>query len=233
MSSEECMRTAPRAIRKNGDSVYSWTIMRPPASRGWERLFWSVFGHSRNPMALITESRRFAEVNPSIERLLGYPRDELVGRAVEDLLPDSERPIHESDWQRFLATGAFAGERDLVREDGLTVRFEFAAHTEQVTGRRLVLFVIMHAEVETSVEKRDAAASGSQSLSPREREIVEQIARGESGEEIAARLGLSPETVRTHVRNAKEKLEARNRAQLVAIALAQGLIHDASDEPGY
>ena len=91
-----------------------------------------------------------------------------------------------------------------MREDGLTVSFEFAAHTEQVTGRRLVLFVVMHAEVETSVEKRDDVASGSQSLSRREREIVEQVARGESGEEIAARLGLSPETVRTHVRNAKE-----------------------------
>ena len=207
--------------------------MRPPASWGWQRLFWSVFEQSTNPMALVTESRRFAEVNPSIERLLGYPRDKLVGRAVEDLLPDSEHPILESEWQGFLATGSFAGERDLVREDGLTVSFEFAAHTEQVTGRRLVLFVVMHAEVERSVEKRDDVASGSQSLSPREREIVEQVARGESGEEIAARLGLSPETVRTHVRNAKEKLEARNRAQLVAIALAQGLIHDATDEPGH
>ena len=207
--------------------------MRPPASWGWQRLFWSVFEQSTNPMALVTESRRFAEVNPSFERLLGYPRDDLVGRAVEALLPDSEHPILESEWQGFLATGSFAGERDLVREDGLTVSFEFAAHTEQVTGRRLVLFVVMHAEVERSVEKRDDVASGSQSLSPREREIVEQVARGESGEEIAARLGLSPETVRTHVRNAKEKLEARNRAQLVAIALAQGLIHDATDEPGH
>ena len=192
-----------------------------------------MFEQSTNPMALVTESRRFAEVNPSIERLLGYPRDKLVGRAVEDLLPDSEHPILETEWQRFLGTGAFVGERDLVREDGLTVSFEFAAHTEQVTGRRLVLFVVMHAEVETSVEKRDDVASGSQSLSRREREIVEQVARGESGEEIAARLGLSPETVRTHVRNAKEKLEARNRAQLVAIALAQGLIDDRTDEPGH
>jgi PAS domain S-box-containing protein len=227
------MCTGPRAIRKYGDPVYSWTIMRPPASRGWERLFWSVFEQSTNPMALVTESRRFAEVNPSIERLLGYPRDELVGRAVADLLPDSEHPILESEWQRFLATGSFAGERDLVREDGLNVSFEFAAHTEQVTGRRLVLFVVVHAEVETPVEKLDAANLGSQLLTPREREIVEQIARGESGEEIAVRLGLSPETVRTHVHNAKEKLEARNRAQLVAIALAQGLIHDGTDEPGY
>ena len=83
--------------------------MRPPTSRGWERLFWSVFEQSTNPMALVTERRRFAEVNPSTQRLLGYARDELVGRPVADLLPDSQQPILESEWQGFLATGAFAG----------------------------------------------------------------------------------------------------------------------------
>jgi PAS domain S-box-containing protein len=204
--------------------------MRPPASRGWERLFWSVFEQSTNPMALVTERRRFAEVNPSMQRLLGYPRDELVGRPVADLLPASQHPILESEWQGFLATGAFAGERDLVRGDGLTVRFEFAAHTEQITGRRLVLFVALHAEIESPVDESGDSGTGSQLLSPREREIVEQIARGESGEEIAARLRLSPETVRTHVHNAKEKLGARNRAQLVAITLAQGLIEPTMDD---
>jgi PAS domain S-box-containing protein len=204
--------------------------MRPPTSRGWERLFWSVFEQSTNPMVLVTERRRFAEVNPSMERLLGYARDELVGRPVAELLPDSEHPILESEWQAFLATGAFAGERDLVRGDGLTVSFEFAAQTEQVTGRRLILFVALHAEVESPVGERGDADTGRPSLSPREREIVDQIAWGESGEEIAGRLGLSPETVRTHVHHAKEKLGARNRAQLVAVALAQGLIHPTMDE---
>ena len=117
-----------------------------------------------------------------------------------------------------------------MRGDGLTVRFEFAAQTEQVTGRRLILFVALHAEVESPADERGDADTGRQSLSPREQEIVEQIAWGESGEEIAARLELSPETVRTHVDHAKEKLGARNRAQLVAMALAQGLIHPTMDE---
>jgi DNA-binding NarL/FixJ family response regulator len=61
-------------------------------------------------------------------------------------------------------------------------------------------------------------------LSPREREILDLIARGLRGEDIAAQLSISPETVRTHVRNAMEKLEAHTRAHAVAIALRQGEI---------
>ena len=199
--------------------------MRPSASRGWERLFWSVFEESVNPMALLTERRRFAEVNPAFERLLGYPRDELLGRPVAGLLPEWAHPVLESEWQEFLATGELAGERELVRRDGVTIHFEYAAHTEQVTGRRLALFVALHAEVVDPGEDQHTGA-----LSPREREIVELIARGRSGDEIADQLGISPATVRTHVARAKTKLGARNRAQLVAKALGHGLIHEAPVE---
>ena len=56
-------------------------------------------------------------------------------------------------------------------------------------------------------------------LSDRESEILALLARGLTGEEIAQRLVLSPETVRTHVRNAMGKLEARTRTQAVVMAL--------------
>jgi DNA-binding NarL/FixJ family response regulator len=61
-------------------------------------------------------------------------------------------------------------------------------------------------------------------LSPREREVLDLLAQGLTGESVAARLGLSPETVRTHVRNAMDKLEAHTRVHAVAIALRQGEI---------
>jgi putative two-component system response regulator len=56
-------------------------------------------------------------------------------------------------------------------------------------------------------------------LTAREREIFELLARGLSGEQIAAELFLSPETVRTHVRNGMRKLAARTRVHAVAEAL--------------
>ena len=61
-------------------------------------------------------------------------------------------------------------------------------------------------------------------LSPREREVLDLLAEGLTGEEIAQRLFLSPETIRTHVRNAMDKLEAKTRVHAIAIALRQGEI---------
>src|SRR5204862_7869021 len=56
-------------------------------------------------------------------------------------------------------------------------------------------------------------------LSPREREVLALLARGLTGEQIAERLVLSPETVRTHIRNAREKLGASTRVEAVTMAL--------------
>lgn len=64
-------------------------------------------------------------------------------------------------------------------------------------------------------------------LSGREAEILGLLARGLTGEEIAQRLVLSPETVRTHVRNAMGKLEARTRTEAVVKALERGEIQTA------
>ena len=61
------------------------------------------------------------------------------------------------------------------------------------------------------------------SLTPREREMVTLVAEGKSDDEIAKELHLSPLTVRTHVQRAKMKMDARSRAQLVAIAYQVGL----------
>ena len=61
-------------------------------------------------------------------------------------------------------------------------------------------------------------------LSGREREILAMLADGESNREIAAKLYLSTETVRTHVRNAMRKLDADTRTQAVALAIRQRLI---------
>jgi len=56
-------------------------------------------------------------------------------------------------------------------------------------------------------------------LSRRESEILTMLAEGLTGEEIAKRLVLSPETIRTHIRNAMEKLDARTRVEAVVKAL--------------
>ena len=62
------------------------------------------------------------------------------------------------------------------------------------------------------------------SLSKREREIMDLLAQGLTGEQVAERLVLSSETVKTHIRNAMSKLEAHTRVHAIAIALREGYI---------
>jgi DNA-binding CsgD family transcriptional regulator len=61
-------------------------------------------------------------------------------------------------------------------------------------------------------------------LTGREREVLSLLAQGLQLEEIANRLGIGAETVRTHVRNAAERLGAANRTHAVAIAIRHKLI---------
>lgn len=68
------------------------------------------------------------------------------------------------------------------------------------------------------------ASARGQFLSPRERAVLELLAQGLTGREIAERLTVSPETVRTHIRNAMAKLEASTRTHAVVTALIGGHI---------
>ncbi len=61
-------------------------------------------------------------------------------------------------------------------------------------------------------------------LSVREREIVALLAKGQSGAGIAGILAISPETVRTHIRNAMTKLGASTRPHALMLALQGGEI---------
>ena len=61
-------------------------------------------------------------------------------------------------------------------------------------------------------------------LTERELDVVAGVARGLTNQGIATSLGISLETVKTHVINAKDKLGARDRTQMAVMALLYGLI---------
>lgn len=61
-------------------------------------------------------------------------------------------------------------------------------------------------------------------LTGRERDVLVLLADGVSYEGMGSRLTISPETVRTHMRKAIEKLGARTRTHALAIALRESLI---------
>lgn len=61
-------------------------------------------------------------------------------------------------------------------------------------------------------------------LTDRERDVLRHIGLGESNDEIASQLTISPSTARTYVSRLLDKLSARDRSQLVIIAYESGLI---------
>ena len=73
-------------------------------------------------------------------------------------------------------------------------------------------------------EAAERARGFGRQLSPREREVLQLLAHGHEIPAIAAALALSPDTVRSHLRSARTRLQARSRPHAVALALALGQI---------
>jgi DNA-binding NarL/FixJ family response regulator len=66
---------------------------------------------------------------------------------------------------------------------------------------------------------------GDETLTPREIEVLAQVAAGNRNREIGERLFISEETVKVHLKHVMEKLGASDRTQAVAIAVRRGIIH--------
>lgn len=69
-----------------------------------------------------------------------------------------------------------------------------------------------------------------ESLTPREREVLQLVAEGATNKEIASQLFIAENTVKNHLRSILAKLHLGNRAEAAAYALREGLIGDVSEE---
>ena len=185
-------------------------------------LFRAAFTQSRNPMALISEDRRFVDVNAALVRQLGHNRDGLRGRPVSMIVAGGPLATPE-EWAAELALREFTAEIGLICSDGSVVVYQWGVTVETVTGRRLILFVALSSSRWGDRFRRTLTdEDGRGVLSDRELHVVRLVAMGRTGKEIAEELGIAHDTVRTHVRNAMGKLGARSRAHLVAKALGEG-----------
>jgi DNA-binding NarL/FixJ family response regulator len=75
-----------------------------------------------------------------------------------------------------------------------------------------------------------AAASGPRDpdrLTERELDVLRLVVAGRRNKETAAELGISENTVKFHLRNILDKLHAQSRAEMVAMAVREGLLPDA------
>lgn len=99
-----------------------------------------------------------------------------------------------------------------VLRDAVRVVAQGETFTDPRVGAKLV-----------ALASRNRRAKGPFGLTIQEMRVVEQLPRGLTNREIGSELGIAEDTVKTHLRHALRKLNARDRVEAAAIALREGL----------
>jgi PAS domain S-box-containing protein len=191
---------------------------------GRPELFLSIFDQSHIPMALLDRDRRYIKVNDALINFYDYPRSELVGSVADSMVVDDTGGI-ETRWEQLVRTNQLYGERVIAHASGSQLQVAYAAHSMTLGNRWFALIVTLSARFQSGPELIGVAPieplrGAASTLTAREREVVRLLALGCTTRQVAAGLSISPETIRSHVRNAMAKTGARTRAQLVALVLA-------------
>ena len=122
--------------------------------------------------------------------------------------------------KQLLGTARTVDRRVLMRSaDG--IRSAVEVHTVSLGDGRQVVGVFGIMDVETEYA---APAPLREALTPRQHQVLVELARGASTEEIAASLGVARETVRNHVRGVLRALRVHSRLEAVAEARRRGLL---------
>jgi PAS domain S-box-containing protein len=172
-----------------------------------------VVARSRHPVMLTDDDRRITDVNAAAISILRADRGELLGRRLDDLLPDGARERIADRWADLLAGEERSSRCRLVLPDGEEILIWASFMPRVAPGVNLL---VAHA--------RDSLGRPAPVLRPREREVIGLVATGATSADIAARLVLSPATVESHIRNAVMRLGARNRTHASVLALQRGEI---------
>jgi DNA-binding NarL/FixJ family response regulator len=101
-----------------------------------------------------------------------------------------------------------------------------SADAELLTAIRAVARGRMFVDPELADEEvaPPSANAGAASLSQREREVLEQLAKGYTNQEIADRIYLSVKTVETYRARIADKLGLRSRADIIRYAMETGIL---------
>jgi DNA-binding NarL/FixJ family response regulator len=140
-----------------------------------------------------------------------------VGELVSRLASELSSPIvifTADGGARLLSEALKAGVKGYVRKDSSA-----ADLVRAIEAARAGKFF-----VDPGLSSTIVLEEGDRTLSARQRQILQMLADGMQTEAVAADLGLSTETVRTHTKRILAKLEASTRTQAVAIGIRYGLI---------
>jgi DNA-binding CsgD family transcriptional regulator len=185
-------------------------------------LLWAFM--DRAPVALLAadDDRHILRVNAHWCNLTGHDADAAQLMRVDDLLAPESRPGIEMRWQDLLGAGLATARIVMLRPDHVRVAVRYGAFSNVVAGVHVSAYLAEPGQDARALRPARARRAGQ--LTRREQESLRLVAMGMTTTAAAEQLGISPETVRTHVRNAMNKLGARTRAQAIAVAMRDGEI---------
>lgn len=186
-----------------------------------------------NPIAAVLSDPRqhdnpIVECNEAFVALTGYDREEIIGRNCRFLAGAQTEP-----WLTQSIRSAIANERPVLveilnyKKDGTPFRnavmvapiFDEAGELEYFLGSQIE---IGGKGTGTGYERRRASFEKVSMLSPRQREVLAEVAAGRLNKQIAHRLGIAERTVKMHRAAAFEALGVRTNAEAIRIAVEAG-----------
>lgn len=199
----------------------------------------ALFSSSRHPMLIVDDWRRWVTGNSAACDLLGVAPEDIAWHTLDDFTADADRTKLDEQWAQFLAGGAVEGWIELAGANRGAIQVEFSAAANWLPARHLAVFISPESPSADSGEIPDRSiwtpanieAKRHVRLTKREREVMTMVAAGYHTTELAERLYLSPETIKSHVQNAMRKFDAHTRAHAVAIALVSGQISVKGEGP--
>jgi DNA-binding NarL/FixJ family response regulator len=163
--------------------------------------------------AVVREQPDVAVLDVQMPQLTGIE----VARAVSDAAPETAFVFYTAFGDRALLADALeVGARGFVLKEAPLQ--DLVRAVERVAGGEAYVDPVLAGILV------GAPTSQVPALTQREREVLRLLADGRANDAIGAELGISVETVRTHIRKAMAKLDADTRTHAVATALRQSLI---------
>ena len=136
-----------------------------------------------------------------------------------------QRVRSESPQARFVVLTTYDGDEDIYRAlksgakayllKGMTSEELISTIREVAAGR---------SHIPPAIAERLAERMGTEDLTPREADVLEQIVQGKSNKEIATELDISEATVKTHINSLLSKLGVTDRTQAATAAIRRGLV---------
>ena len=104
-----------------------------------ESLFRAIVFHPSAPILLTDNDRRYREASIGASKLLGLPREKIIGRSLDDFAVPAIKPAILERWQAFLKEGEQEGTLQLLGPDGTPRDVEYTAKGNVLPVRHLLL----------------------------------------------------------------------------------------------